>query len=236
MTLLLFSILLLRPPEKDAVFMVQELAITLNGERTVSWTNHIAIGKSRVRVDKGSFSLIFDFRLQLFIYIDHESKTYQISNSSTTKGHLRRFFTGLTPITNGMLEYSGSYLTKLNKRKIVQGFPCQAYKLDYPEHMDVETVWWTFPHPFLSTNDYKRFMIALLGSDVPGDVKHVIGSILRQTWGIPVSIHTTMKLGNDKIEMVAAFKHFELRKNTDYTHFEIPKDYSMLKLDTHQVP
>jgi len=229
MILFLITTLLMRPPDKTAVFSIQDNSILVNGETTVTWKNEIAIGKSRVRVNKDDYSIIFDFRLQLYIYIDHEKKQYQISNSSTRKNHLRRPLIGLAPIVNGLLEHTSSYITKLNKRKIVQGFPCQAYQLNYPEHMGIQTVLWTFPHPVLSSPEYRRLLYSLLGSDIPGDAKYVLGNILRELWGTPLAIHTTMEMGEDKVEMVSAFSYIELRENTDYQLFEIPKGYSMVK-------
>jgi len=228
MVILLITAFLMRPPEKTAVFAIQENSILVNGETTVKWENKIAIGKSRVRVDKENYSMIYDFRLQLFIFIDHDKKQYQISNSTTRKDHLRRFLIGLAPIVNGLLEHTSSYVTKLNKREIVQGFPCLAYKLNYPEHMGIETILWTFPHPVFSSPEYKRLLYSLLGSDIPGDARYVLGNIMRELWGTPMSIQTTMKMGEDHVKMISAFTYIELRKNTGYRLFEIPKGYFML--------
>ena len=229
MILFLLGLLLFRPPDKTAVFAIQQISFKVNGEEAGQWNNEIAIGKNRVRIDKDNYSLIYDFRLQLFIYIDHATKRYQISNSTTARPAIRRFFTGLAPIVKGNLERNQDYIVKLNKKKVVAGFPCVAYKLNYPDHLGVETVLWTFPHPVFSTSEYRRLVLALLGSDVPGDAKFVLNHILGDVWGTPLLMVTTLQLGDDVVEISSGFSYLELRKNMGFQIFEIPKGYSMGK-------
>lgn len=231
MMLLLFSVFFFRPPEKTVVFTIQQIEFKVNGEEAGQWENNISIGRNRIRIDKGQTTLLYDFRLELFIYIDHKAKIYRISDSSISRPAIRRFFGGIAAMKKGALEHGSGYLTKLNQKKIVHGFPCSAFKINYPEHFGIETTLWTFPHPVLSTSVYKRIMIALLGSDVPGDAKYVLSQMTRETWGTPISIKTRLTLGEDLVEISSSFIYIEMRKNSGSEQFDIPKGYTMARED-----
>jgi len=226
--LLFLSLFLVRPPDKDAVIAIQEIQFKVNGEEAGKWENRIAVGRNRIRVDKENVSVIFDYRLQLFIHIDHVTKRYQISNSETPRAATRRFLVTLAPIVNGMLDRGSNLVSKLNKKKVIHGFPCMAFRLNYPDHLGIETILWTFPHPVFSTAEYRRLIFSLLGSEVPGDAKYIINSILREIWGTPLLIQTSMTLGEDVVEMTSGFSYLEYRKNSGAQVFEIPKGYSMI--------
>ena len=225
--------LFFQPVEKEVVFLIQKNEVVDNLGNVAINEQRIWLGRHRIRADvsKGSITLIYDMDVELLIFVDHGDQSFVISKASGDKQSLRMSLVGLSPLVNGVLQRSPPYTKAVSEKKVIQGYHCQKFQLDYPEHYGVKTDLWSAYHPVLLPAIYKRLWFASLGTSPPSDVRFVLNNLLREINGIPMRISTRIEMDDYSNTMTTTIVHVEKQINPDPATFNIPNGYKMVRLE-----
>ncbi len=227
MLLLIFYSYLAQTTKAEGFLLKEIVEVSYPGGETTRYQNHTWVGQNRVRSDRLDMNttIIYDLDLHIVYLIDHNDETYQISRASISKQDSRLSLTGLAPIRDGTLERRSPFAESTGNRRKIGSYICDEYKLTYPEEYGIETTIWTTYHRFMTKSYVRKVWYSAIGTTPPGDVKHVLNSILREVRGIPIQIETTISLEGHQITTKSTITQIEPFSEDELTLMAIPSGY-----------
>ena len=228
--LLFCSLLFFQQFKNKGLFIKERTDITFETGERESFFNEYWMSKNRIRHDPDgeNLTLIYDLDLHLFYLIDHTLNAYRISKVELDRRNARLNLLGLANFREGLLKMRDPLIIPTGKRKKVESWVCEEYKLNFPDQSGIECSIWATYHPLVYKNFHKKLWQAALGTSPPSDVKQILNEVLRSIKGVPIQITTVIKMEEHSFTTSTTLTDIiEYEETVDF--MAIPEGYQLIR-------